>query len=274
MVVLSADNTAGPLALAREILGKDDTPFFVLNSDVTCSYPFEQFRYVPSSDNCNARGVSRERGFEWLGVPGIGRGDCHVIRTPLAESANTFFPHLQRITTSLKATSFREAIKLTRSDFHIAHGCEGSIMVTKVAEPSAYGVVVTKPNSTVIDRFVEKPVQFVGNRINAGIYMFNPSVLDRIEVCLSSTVSHPWRENARERAVALANLCVGRGWKDAELMQKPRPTSIEKEIFPAIAADQQLHSYDLAGFWMDVGQPKDYITGMSIMPQHPSELRS
>lgn len=55
-------------------------------------------------------------------------------------------------------------------------------MVTKVAEPSAYGVVVTKPGSTVIDRFVEKPVEFVGNRINAGIYIFNPSVLDRIEV--------------------------------------------------------------------------------------------
>jgi mannose-1-phosphate guanylyltransferase len=54
--------------------------------------------------------------------------------------------------------------------------------VTKVAEPSNYGVVVTKPNSTVIDRFVEKPVEFVGNRINAGIYLFNPSVLDRIEV--------------------------------------------------------------------------------------------
>jgi NDP-sugar pyrophosphorylase family protein len=68
------------------------------------------------------------------------------------------------------------------SDFHIAHGAEGSIMVTKVAEPSAYGVVVTKPGSTVIDRFVEKPVEFVGNRINAGIYMFNPSILNRIEV--------------------------------------------------------------------------------------------
>lgn len=35
---------AGPLALARDILGKDDTPFFVLNSDVTCTYPFEAFR--------------------------------------------------------------------------------------------------------------------------------------------------------------------------------------------------------------------------------------
>lgn len=36
--------TAGPLALARDILGKDDSPFFVLNSDVTCTYPFEEFR--------------------------------------------------------------------------------------------------------------------------------------------------------------------------------------------------------------------------------------
>lgn len=36
--------TAGPLALARDILGKDDSPFFVLNSDVICDYPFEQIR--------------------------------------------------------------------------------------------------------------------------------------------------------------------------------------------------------------------------------------
>ncbi|RSH81134.1 mannose-1-phosphate guanyltransferase [Apiotrichum porosum] len=156
--------TAGPLALARDILGKDDSPFFVLNSDVTCTYPFEEFR-----------------------------------------------------------------------DFHLKHGGEGSIMVTKVAEPSAYGVVVTKPGSTVIDRFVEKPVEFVGNRINAGIYMFNPSVLDRIEL---------------------------------------RPTSIENEIFPAIAADQQLHSFDLAGFWMDVGQPKDFLSGTCLYLSHLTSQHS
>lgn len=35
---------AGPLALAREVLGKDSAPFFVLNSDVTCAYPFEALR--------------------------------------------------------------------------------------------------------------------------------------------------------------------------------------------------------------------------------------
>lgn len=75
-------------------------------------------------------------------------------------------------------------------DFHMAHGGEGTIMVTKVSEPSAYGVVVQKANTSVIDRFVEKPVEFVGNNINAGIYLFNPSVLDRIEVCPLSCSLH------------------------------------------------------------------------------------
>lgn len=54
--------------------------------------------------------------------------------------------------------------------------------VTKVDEPSKYGVVLQIPGESTIDRFVEKPKEFVGNRINAGIYIFNPSVLDRIDV--------------------------------------------------------------------------------------------
>lgn len=28
-----------------------------------------------------------------------------------------------------------------------------------------------------------------------------------------------------------------------------------------MAADSQLHAFDLEGFWMDVGQPKDFLTG-------------
>lgn len=35
---------AGPLALARDILGKDDSPFFVLNSDVICDFPFHDLK--------------------------------------------------------------------------------------------------------------------------------------------------------------------------------------------------------------------------------------
>ncbi|KAL9603325.1 MAG: hypothetical protein Q9179_002238 [Wetmoreana sp. 5 TL-2023] len=147
--------TAGPLKLAEKTLGKDETPFFVLNSDVICDYPFQQL-----------------------------------------------------------------------AEFHKAHGDEGTIIVTKVEEPSKYGVVVHKPNHpSCIDRFVEKPVEFVGNRINAGIYILNPSVLKRIDL---------------------------------------RPTSIEQETFPAICQDGQLHSMDLEGFWMDVGQPKDFLSGTCL----------
>ncbi|EEP80458.1 mannose-1-phosphate guanyltransferase [Uncinocarpus reesii 1704] len=161
--------TAGPLKLAENILGKDDSPFFVLNSDVICEYPFQEL-----------------------------------------------------------------------AEFHKKHGNEGTIVVTKVEEPSKYGVVVHKPNHpSRIDRFVEKPVEFVGNRINAGIYILNPSVLNRIEL---------------------------------------RPTSIEQETFPAICKDGQLHSFDLEGFWMDVGQPKDFLTGtclyLSSLTKRDSKLLS
>jgi len=147
--------TAGPLKLAEKILGKDDSNFFVLNSDVICNFPFAEL-----------------------------------------------------------------------AAFHEKHGEEGTIVVTKVEEPSKYGVIVHKPShASRIDRFVEKPVEFVGNRINAGIYIFKPSILKRIEL---------------------------------------RPTSIEQETFPAMTKDGQLHSFDLDGFWMDVGQPKDFLSGTCL----------
>jgi mannose-1-phosphate guanylyltransferase len=115
---------------------------------------------------------------------------------------------------------FEEMIK-----FHKNHQCEGTICVTKVEEPSKYGVVVYEQNTGKIERFVEKPREYVSNKINAGLYIFNSAILDRIEL---------------------------------------RPTSIEKEIFPAMAADKQLYAFELKGFWMDVGQPKDYLIGMSL----------
>lgn len=56
-------------------------------------------------------------------------------------------------------------------------------MVTKVQDPSKFGVVLSKEGgSGEITRFVEKPKEFVGDLVNAGIYIFNPSILNRIEV--------------------------------------------------------------------------------------------
>ena len=54
--------------------------------------------------------------------------------------------------------------------------------MTKVEEPSKYGVVVYDEAGGKIERFVEKPQVFVGNKINAGMYIFNSTILDRIEV--------------------------------------------------------------------------------------------
>lgn len=144
--------TAGPLALARELLDDGD-PFFVFNSDVICEYRLEDF---------------------------------------LA--------------------------------FHKNHGGEGTILVTRVDEPSKYGVVLSAEDGQ-IQQFVEKPREYVGNKINAGIYIFNREILDRIQL---------------------------------------RPTSIEKEIFPQMAAEGNLFSMVLPGYWMDIGQPKDFLSGMCL----------
>ncbi|CAK0785405.1 cytochrome c1 [Coccomyxa viridis] len=123
--------------------------------------------------------------------------------------------------------------------FHKKTGAEGTILVTQVEEPSKYGVVVTDEASKV-ERFVEKPKVFVGDKINAGIYCLSPAVLDRIEM---------------------------------------RPTSIEKETFPLICRDGKLYAFTLPGYWMDVGQPKDYLTGLqlhlsSLRRSHPDQLAS
>ncbi|KAJ8909559.1 hypothetical protein NQ315_015549 [Exocentrus adspersus] len=148
--------TAGPLALAKDILSRSVQPFFVLNSDIICDFPFRELY-----------------------------------------------------------------------DFHMNHGKEGTIVVTKVEEPSKYGVVVYDDNKC-IGSFVEKPQEFISNKINAGLYILNPSVLSRIEL---------------------------------------RPTSIEKEVFPYMAADKQLYAFELKGFWMDIGQPKDFLKGMCLYLQ-------
>lgn len=47
-------------------------------------------------------------------------------------------------------------------EFHKSHGGEGTIMVTRVEDPSKYGVVVADKNNK-IEAFVEKPSVFVSD---------------------------------------------------------------------------------------------------------------
>ena len=109
-------------------------------------------------------------------------------------------------------------------EFHKKHGKEGTIATTKVKDPSRFGVIVTDENNKIL-KFVEKPIEFVGDRINAGLYIFSNKFLNRIEA---------------------------------------KPASIEREVFPKMASDQELYAYPMKGFWADVGKPKDFLLAMEL----------
>jgi len=66
-------------------------------------------------------------------------------------------------------------------DFHKTHKGLGTIYLTKVENPSKYGVVLTDGIGRV-EKFIEKPQNFISDRINAGIYLFSTKIIDRISV--------------------------------------------------------------------------------------------
>ncbi|KAM0688244.1 hypothetical protein COBT_000504 [Conglomerata obtusa] len=146
--------TAGPIRLAKNHL---NYPCYVLNSDITCDFPFEEM-----------------------------------------------------------------------FDYHISKNKKATILATNVKDPSKYGVMVVNSNGDVVE-FVEKPKEFVSNRINAGVYIINEDVIEKI----------PMGE-----------------------------VSIEKDVFPSLARENELCAFDLTGYWMDIGQPKDYIEGVRLYLLH------
>jgi NDP-sugar pyrophosphorylase family protein len=107
--------------------------------------------------------------------------------------------------------------------FHDAHGAEATIALTQVDDPSAFGVVPTRPDGAVI-AFVEKPPpgKAPTNWINAGTYVLEPSFLDRI----------PPRLNV----------------------------SVERETFPRLLEQPgRLFGYRSDGYWLDIGTPEMYL---------------
>ena len=106
--------------------------------------------------------------------------------------------------------------------FHEQVGAEGTIALHKVADPSRYGVVPTDGAGRVTE-FVEKPPRGTAptDLINAGTYVLQPSVLDRIA--------------------------------------GGRRVSIEREVFPAMVRDGSLYARDGETYWIDTGTPQEYI---------------
>lgn len=103
--------------------------------------------------------------------------------------------------------------------FHEAAGAEGTIALTVVEDPSHFGVVPTDDEGRVL-AFVEKPPRDEAptNLINAGYYVLEPSVLDRIPA--------------------------------------GRKVNIERETFPAMVAEGRLFARADDAYWLDVGTPE------------------
>jgi mannose-1-phosphate guanylyltransferase len=102
-------------------------------------------------------------------------------------------------------------------------GAEATIALAPVADSSAFGLVITDKVDGRVERFVEKPPpdQAGPGEVNAGTYVFEARVLDRIA--------------------------------------EGRRVSVEREVFPGIVADRALFAYLSTAYWTDTGTPRQYL---------------
>lgn len=107
--------------------------------------------------------------------------------------------------------------------FHRDRDAECTMLLTPVEDPSGFGVVPTDGDGRV-EGFIEKPPreEAVTDLINAGIYVFEPSILDRIP--------------------------AGEVW------------SAERQLFPQLVDEgAAFYATPLDGYWLDIGTPASLL---------------
>ena len=107
---------------------------------------------------------------------------------------------------------------------HVDAGADVSLHLTRVTDPSAFGLVPTDGNGRVL-AFTEKPQrpeEIVTDQVNAGCYVFRRSVIDTIPA--------------------------------------GRVVSVERETFPGLlSSGALLHGVVDETYWMDLGKPAALI---------------
>lgn len=108
-------------------------------------------------------------------------------------------------------------------DTHERHEADVTLHLVRVGDPRAFGCVPTDGDG-VVTAFLEKTEDPPTDQINAGTYVFNRAVLDRIP--------------------------------------RDRPVSVEREVFPGLLSDGlRVCGYVDATYWRDMGTPEDFVRG-------------
>ena len=106
---------------------------------------------------------------------------------------------------------------------HVANRADVTLHLTHVDDARAYGCVPVDESGRVT-AFLEKMENPITNTINAGSYVFHPSVIETIA----------------------ANTVV----------------SVERDVFPAlVAAGKKIYGYVEDAYWLDIGTPRALLAG-------------
>jgi mannose-1-phosphate guanylyltransferase len=105
---------------------------------------------------------------------------------------------------------------------HEEKGCLATIALHEVSDPTRYGAAKLSKDGRITG-FIEKPRrgEAPSNLINAGVYVLDPKVFDYIP--------------------------------------DGRAVSIEREVFPRLAEENELDGHVFDGLWTDIGKPEDYM---------------
>jgi len=107
--------------------------------------------------------------------------------------------------------------------FHLKNEADVTLHLIDVADARAFGCVPTDPDGRVT-AFLEKMDNPVTNSINAGCYVFSPSVIDQIPL--------------------------------------GKVVSVERETFPAlVSSGRPVFGYKEQSYWLDVGTPAALFKG-------------
>lgn len=108
-------------------------------------------------------------------------------------------------------------------DTHEKNYADVTMHLVRVADPRAFGCVMTDENGRV-EQFLEKTQDPPTDQINAGTYVFQREVIDEIPAGV--------------------------------------PVSVEREVFPKLIADERrVFAHVDSAYWRDMGTPEDFVRG-------------